>query len=69
MKKLMYIFFALPILTGCKEKKSAGAMGGMPTPEISVAKPIIKNVTLTKDYPGYLTTEKSSLMKAQISCM
>ena len=33
MKKLMYIFFALPILTGCKEKKSAGAMGGMPTPE------------------------------------
>ena len=38
MKKLMYIFFALPILTGCKEKKSAGAMGGMPTPEISVAK-------------------------------
>ena len=22
MKKLMYIFFALPILTGCKEKKS-----------------------------------------------
>ena len=59
MKKLMYIFFALPILTGCKEKKSAGAMGGMPTPEISVAKPIIKNVTLTKDYPGYLTTEKT----------
>ena len=52
MKKLMYIFFALPILTGCKEKKSAGAMGGMPTPEISVAKPIIKNVTLTKDYPA-----------------
>ena len=59
MKKLMYIFFALPILTGCKEKKSAGAMGGMPTPEISVTKPIIKNVTLTKDYPGYLTTEKT----------
>ena len=28
MKKLMYIFLALPILTGCKEKKSTGAMGG-----------------------------------------
>ena len=38
MKKLMYIFLALPILTGCKEKKSTGAMGGMPTPEISVTK-------------------------------
>ena len=35
MKKLMYIFLALPILTGCKEKKSTGAMGGVPTPEIS----------------------------------
>ena len=66
MKKLMYIFFALPILTGCKEKKSAGAMGGMPTPEISVAKPIIKNVTLTKDYPGYLTTEKTVNLVAAI---
>ena len=43
MKKLMYIFLALPILTGCKEKKSTGAMGGMPTPEISVTnQPYIK---------------------------
>ena len=65
MKKLMYIFFALPILTGCKEKK--GAMGGMPTPEISVAKPIIKNVTLTKDYPGYLTTEKTVNLVARVN--
>ena len=55
----MYIFLALPILTGCKEKKSAGAMGGMPTPEISVTKPIVEDITLTKDYPGYLTTEKN----------
>ena len=67
MKKLMYIFFALPILTGCKEKKSAGAMGGMPTPEISVAKPIIKKVTLTKDYPGYLTTEKTVNLVARVN--
>lgn len=67
MKKLMYIFFALPILTGCKEKKSAGAMGGMPTPEISVAKPIIKDVTLTKDYPGYLTTEKTVNLVARVN--
>ena len=60
MKKLMYIFLALPILTGCKEKKSTGAMGGMPTPEISVTKPVVKDITLTKDYPGYLTTEQRS---------
>lgn len=31
----------------------------MPIPEISVAKPIVKDITLTKDYPGYLATEKT----------
>ena len=59
MKKLMYIFLVLSVLTGCKEKKDAGAMKGMPTLAISVAKPIVKDITLTKDYPGYLTTEKT----------
>ena len=67
MKKLMYIFLALPILTGCKEKKSTGAMGGMPTPEISVTKPIVENITLTKDYPGYLTTEKTVNLVARVN--
>ena len=52
MKKLMYIFLVLSVLTGCKEKKDAGAMKGMPTLAISVAKPIVKDITLTKDYPG-----------------
>lgn len=52
----MYIFLVLSVLTGCKEKKDAGAMKG-PTLAISVAKPIVKDITLTKDYPGYLTTE------------
>ena len=67
MKKLMYIFLALPILTGCKEKKSAGAMGGMPTPEISVTNPIVEDITLTKDYPGYLTTEQTVNLVARVN--
>ena len=67
MKKLMYIFLALPILTGCKEKKSTGAMKGMPTLAISVAKPIVKDITLTKDYPGYLTTEKTVNLVARVN--
>ena len=45
MKKLMYIFLVLSVLTGCKEKKDAGAMKGMPTLAISVAKPIVKDIT------------------------
>ena len=64
----MYIFLALPILTGCKENKSTGAMGGMPTPEISVTKPIVEDITLTKDYPGYLTTEKTVNLVARVNC-
>ena len=49
MKKLMYIFLILPlIMSGCKGKKEA-ERGGMPTPEISVAYPLVQNITLTKD--------------------
>jgi efflux transporter, RND family, MFP subunit len=54
-------------LTGCKEKKDAGAMKGMPTLAISVAKPIVKDITLTKDYPGYLTTEKTVNLVARVN--
>ena len=67
MKKLMYIFLVLSVLTGCKEKKDAGAMKGMPTLAISVAKPIEKDITLTKDYPGYLTTEKTVNLVARVN--
>ena len=67
MNKLMYIFLVLSVLTGCKEKKDAGAMKGMPTLAISVAKPIVKDITLTKDYPGYLTTEKTVNLVARVN--
>lgn len=30
----------------------------MPVPEISVARPSVQDITLTKNYPGYLTSEK-----------
>ena len=67
MKKLMYIFLVLSVLTGCKEREDAGAMKGMPTLAISVAKPIVKDITLTKDYPGYLTTEKTVNLVARVN--
>lgn len=62
----MYILLALPVLTGCKEKQGA-MMGVMPTPEISVAKPIVENIILTKNYPGYLTTEKTVNLVARVN--
>ena len=67
MKKLMYIFLVLSVLTGCKEKKDAGAMKGMPTLAIRVEKPIVKDITLTKYYPGYLTTEKTVNLVARVN--
>ena len=65
----MYIFLALPVIVGCKEKKGGmEAMGGgMPTPAISVAKPVIQDITLTKTYPGYLTTEKTVDLVARVN--
>ena len=54
MKKLMYIFLVFSVLTGC-------------TLAISVAKPIVKDITLTKDYPGYLTTEKTVNLVARVN--
>ncbi len=42
-------------------------MGRVPTLEISVAKPIVEDITLTKDYPGYLTTEKTVNLVARVN--
>ena len=56
MKKLM-LLLAVPalMLTACDHKKAPAA--GMEALPIDVAKPVVQNVTLTKDYPGYLEAE------------
>ena len=49
MKKLLYILLALPLLTACREKKETAGAAAMYTPEVSVASPLIKDITLTND--------------------
>lgn len=58
MKNQMYItLLILPLLaTGCGGRKETAQT--MPVPEISVACPTVQNITLTKEYPGYLTSER-----------
>lgn len=66
MKKSIYITLAfLPLLAGCGQKKETGRMA-MPTPEIAVARPVVKDITLTKEYPGYLTSEKTVELVARV---
>lgn len=58
MKKLMItIALTALTLTACDKKQSSGTtMGALP---IDVAHPLVQNVTLTKDYPGYLEAEST----------
>lgn len=65
MKRLLYVMLALPLLVSCKDKK--GGPQSMPTPQISVAKPQVQDITLTKEYPGYLTSEQTVNLVARVN--
>ena len=58
MKRIMITFaWTVCVLTACdKNKPSQTGMQALP---IDVAKPLVENVTLTKDYPGYLEAEST----------
>jgi RND family efflux transporter MFP subunit len=58
MKTRIYFIVALSgwLLSGCGKQESSIQMEALP---VEVAKPVVKDVTLTRDYPGYLTAENS----------
>lgn len=55
MKRNLFIIVLFGALfAGCGKKTETISHRALP---IEVAKPVVKNVTLTRDYPGYLTAE------------
>lgn len=57
MKRTIYIIALSGMLfTGCDKKQKTTTVEALP---VEVAKPVVKDVTLTRDYPGYLTAETS----------
>lgn len=57
MKTNIYLIALFGILLSeCGKKETSVSIEALP---VEVAKPIVKNVTLTRDYPGYLTAETS----------
>lgn len=67
MKQLVnYSLIALSIcwLAACKGKSRPAEM---PVPSISVADPEVRDITLTKDYPGYLSSELTVNLVARVN--
>lgn len=62
--KIALIVLSPLLLMACKGKKTTAEM---PAPEISVATPEVKDITLTKDYPGYLSSELMVNLVARVN--
>lgn len=52
------------LLAACKEKSKPAEI---PAPSINVAQPEIRDITLTKEYPGYLSSDKMVNLVARVN--
>ena len=58
------VILSVLMLASCKGKKQPAEA---PAPSISVATPEVKDITLTKDYPGYLSSELTVNLVARVN--
>lgn len=62
--RIALIALSVLMLASCKGKKQPAEA---PAPSISVATPEVKDITLTKDYPGYLSSELTVNLVARVN--
>ena len=62
--KIGIVGLSIVLLTGCKEKS---LQTEMPAPSISVTTPVVQDITLTKDYPGYLSSDRIVNLVARVN--
>lgn len=62
--KIGMMGLSIVLLAGCKEKSHQTEM---PAPSISVAMPVVRDITLTKDYPGYLSSDRMVNLVARVN--
>lgn len=64
-KSIITLLLVLPLLSACDGKKKTG--GDAVELPVTVARPIVKDIVLTKQYPGYLAAEQTVELVARVS--
>ena len=64
MKKVLFIILSVAALCGCGKQKSNNTAGVLP---VEVAKPIVREVTLTREYPGYLDADATVAIVGRVN--
>lgn len=64
MKKVIYTIMLTIIISSCNEKKESAATMSLP---IEVATPVVQEVTLTREYPGYLDADATVAIVGRVN--
>lgn len=64
MKRVIFTIAMAGLLCGCNEKKAKVATESLP---IEVAHPVVKEVTLTREYPGYLDADATVAIVGRVN--
>ena len=64
MKRVIFTIAITGLLCGCNEKRAKIAAESLP---IEVAYPVVQQVTLTREYPGYLDADATVAIVGRVN--